>query len=102
MDFNKIKEVVNDPVTLDTELKKLFEKMDKGKKGYVPFDLIHHQLEEEAKKLGHEIHCENHKPGELEKGEKLADPEGKGRVNYEGFKRLVLAAIQHHKEEHHH
>lgn len=102
MDLKKIKEIVNDPTKLEAELKKLFEKMDKEKKGYVSFDLIHHQLEEESKKLGHEIHCEDHKPGELEKGKKIADPEEKGKVDYEGFKRLVLAAIKHHKEEHHH
>ena len=101
MDLEKIKELENDPAKLDAELKKLFDKMDTEKKGYVSFDVVHHQLEEEAKKYGHEIHCEDHKPGDLEKGEKLADPEGKGKVDYEGFKRLVLAAIQHHKDEHH-
>ena len=59
MNLKKIKEIVNDPVKLDAELKKIFEKMDTEKKGYVAFGVVHHQLEEKAKKLGHEIHCED-------------------------------------------
>ena len=53
------------------------------------------------KKLGKEIHEEDHKPGELEAAEKICDPNKTGKVEYEGFKALVLASIKHHKEHGH-
>ena len=50
------------------------------------------------KKFGKEVHEEDHKPGELEAAQKLCDPKGTGKVEFEGFKALVLASIKHHKE----
>ena len=68
------------------------------KKGYVTFDCVHHSLEEVMKKFGKEVHEEDHKPGELDAAKKLCDPKGTGKVEFEGFKALVLASIKHHKE----
>ena len=101
VDKEKIKEILADPAKLEAELKKFFEKMDTEKKGYVTFDTIHHSLEEVMKKLGKEIHEEDHKPGELEAAEKICDPNKTGKVEFEGFKALVLASIKHHKEHDH-
>ena len=97
-DKEKVKEILNDPAKLDAELKKFFAEMDKDKKGYVTFDCVHHSLEDVMRKLGKDIHEEDHKPGELEAAEKICDPKKTGKVEFEGFKALVLASIKYHKE----
>lgn len=100
-DKEEVKKILEDPARLDAELKKFFEKMDTEKKGYVTFDTVHHSLEDVMKKFGKEVHEEDHKPGELEAAEKICDPNKTGKVEFEGFKALVLASIKHHKEHGH-
>ena len=102
VDKEKAIEIMNDPAKLEDELKKFFTEMDKDKKGYVAFDCVHHSLEEVMKKFGKEVHEEDHKPGELEAAQKLCDPKGTGKVEFEGFKALILASIKHHKEHSEH
>ena len=97
-DKEKVKEILSDPAKLDAELKKFFAEMDKDKKGYVSFDCVHHSLEDVMRKFGKDIHEEDHKPGELEGAEKICDPKKTGKVEFEGFKALVLASIKYHKE----
>ena len=98
MEKEQIKELLANPEKLDSGLNKSFAEMDKEKKGYVTFDCVHHSLEEVMKKFGKEVHEEDHKPGELDAAKKLCDPKGTGKVEFEGFKALVLASIKHHKE----
>ena len=97
-DKEKAMEIMNDPAKLEAELKKFFAEMDKDKKDYVTFYCVHHSLEELMKKFGKEVHEEDHKPGELEAAQKLCDPKGTGKAEFEGFKALVLASIKYHKE----
>ncbi len=98
MDKDKMKEMLNNPEKLDAQLKQFFEEMDKEKKGYVSFDTVHHSLHKALEKLGKTVHEEEHKPGELEAAQKICDPKGTGKVDYEGFKALVVASMKHQVE----
>ena len=98
MNDDQVKDILNHPDKLDEGLKKFFAEMDKENKGYVSFDVVHHSLHKALEKQGKVIHEDEHKPGELEAGEKICDPKGTGRVEYEGFKALVLASMKHKLE----
>lgn len=98
MDKEKVKEMLNNPEKLDAQLKEFFNQMDKEKKGFVSFDTVHNSLHAALEKLGKTIHEEEHKPGELDAAKKICDPNGTGKVNYEGFKALVVASMKHQAE----
>ena len=102
MNDDQVKDILNHPDKLDEGLKKLFEEMDKDKKGYVSFDVVHHSLHKAIERYGKVVKEEDHKPGELEGAEKICDPKGTGKVEYEGFKALVLAAMKFQLEHGHH
>jgi len=98
MDKEKIKDLLDHPEKLDEGLKKFFAEMDKENKGYVTFDVVHHSLHKALEKYGKVIHEHEHKEGELEGAQKICDPKGTGKVEYEGFKALVMASMKHQLE----
>ena len=98
MEKEKIKELLDNPSRLDEGLKKSFEEMDKEKKGYVTFEVVHQSLHKALEQYGKIIHEEDHKEGELEGAKKICDPKGTGKVDFEGFKALVIASMKHQLE----
>ncbi len=98
MEKEQIKELLANPEKLDAGLKKSFAEMDKEKKGYVSFETVHHSLHKALEKFGKVIHEHEHKPGELENARKICDPKGTDKVDFEGFKALIVASLKHSLE----
>ena len=89
--MDKIKEVVNNPALLEEKLKEFFAKVDKDNRGYITPDELKLAMEETGKRL-------NLPKPEKEQGRKLCDPEGTGKITFEGFRRLSLAIIEKAKQ----
>ena len=104
MNDEQVKELMNNPQKLEEELRKFFAEIDKENKGYVSFETVHQSLHKAYEKYGKKIEESEHKPGELEKAREICDPKNTGKVEYEGFKALVLYAMKHQSEhgKHHH
>lgn len=98
VDKEKIREIINDPVKLDQHLRRIFDEMDKDKKGYVDFETVHKTVEAKLLKIGKEVHESDHKPGDLDKAKAIACPNNDDKVTYDGFKTLMLAGLKHHRE----
>ena len=97
--MDKLKAVVNDPAKLEEELKKAFEKMDADKKGYISHEVLKTALIEQAKALGLPKPEKEPTEEEREKARKIADPDGTGKITFENFRKLALAAIEKGKRE---
>ena len=92
--MDKVKEVVNDPVKLEENLKKAFEKMDADKKGWVSHEVLKEALIAQAQALGLPKPEKEPTEEEKEKAKKIADPDGSGKITFENFKKLMLAGIE--------
>ena len=97
--MDKIKAVVNDPVKLEEELKKAFDKIDTEHKGYISFEALIHALIEQTKALGLPKPEKQPSDEEKAKGRKIADPDGSGKIIFENFKKFLIAAIEKAKAE---
>ena len=98
MEKEKIKELLANPAKLEEGLKKSFAEMDKENKGWVTFDVVHHSLHKALEQYGKVIQENEHKEGELENAQKICDPKGTGKVDFEGFKALIVASLKHSLE----
>jgi Ca2+-binding EF-hand superfamily protein len=98
MEKEKIKELLANPAKLEEGLKKSFAEMDKENKGWVTFDVVHHSLHKALEQYGKVIQEHEHKEGELENAQKICDPKGTGKVDFEGFKALIVASLKHSLE----
>ena len=97
--MDKVKEVVNDPVKLEENLKKAFEKMDADKKGWVSHEVLREALIAQAQAIGLPKPEKEPTEEEKEKARKLADPDGTGKITYENFVKLMKAGIEKAKKE---
>ena len=106
MNTEQVKEILNNPQKLDEGLKKFFAEMDKENKGYVSFETVHQNLHKALERSGKKVEEKDHKPGELETAEEICDPKHTGKVDYEGFKALILLSlkyqVEHGHDKHHH
>ena len=96
--MDKIKEVVNNPALLEEKLKEFFAKVDKDNRGYITPDELKLAMEETGKRLNLPKPEKEPTEEEKEKAKKLCDPEGTGKINFEGFRRLSLAIIEEGKK----
>ena len=96
--MDKVKEVVNDPVKLEENLKKAFEKMDADKKGWVSHEVLKEALIAQAQALGLPKQEKEPTEEEKEKARKIADPDGTGKITYENFVKLMKAGIEKAKQ----
>ena len=96
--MDKVKEVVNDPVKLEENLKKAFEKMDADKKGWVSHEVLKEALIAQAQALGLPKPEKEPTDEEKEKARKIADPDGTGKITYENFVKLMKAGIEKAKQ----
>lgn len=96
--MEKIKEVVNNPALLEEKLKEFFDKADKEKKGYITHEELKQALENIAKELNLPKPEKEPTEEEKEKAKKIADPDGTGKIIFESFRKLSLAAIEEGKK----
>ena len=95
--MDKIKEIVNDPAKLEASIKDTWAKISKG-----AASMTHEEF-----KVAAEAHAKTlnlpgmQQPTEAEKeaAKKLVDPNGTGKIDFEGFKKLVHAGIEKGKKE---
>ena len=96
--MDKIKEICNNPALLEEKLKEFFAKVDKENKGYISHEELKLALETTAKELNLPKPEKEPTEEEKEKAKKIADPDGTGKITFEGFRRLSLAAVEEGKK----
>lgn len=96
--MEKYKEIANDPAKLEASLKETWAKIDAKGEGSVTYEVFEAAAREISKQMNLPKGPE---PTEAEKeaAKKLVDPNGTGKVNFEGFKLLVQAGIAKAKKE---
>ena len=95
--MDKFKEIVNDPAKLEAHLKETWAKISKGADS-----VTHEEFKVAAEEMAKTLNLPGmHQPTEEEKAaaKKIADPNGTGKINFEGFKALVQAGIAKGKKE---
>ena len=95
--MEKYKEICNDPAKLEAHLKETWAKLAKGADS-----ITHEEFKVAAEAMVKTMNLPGlHQPTEEEKAaaKKLADPNGTGKINFEGFKALIHAAIEKGRKE---
>ena len=95
--MDKLKETFSDPAKIEAFLKDAWSKIDTKGEGSVTYEEYLTKANALAKSLG----VPEEKPPteeELAKAKKVADPNGTGKINFEGFKALVLAMAEEAKK----
>ena len=96
--MEKLKEIIADPAKLEAFLKDSWAKIDAKGEGAVTYEQYATQADAIWKSWG----MPEEKPPteeEIAQAKKIADPNGTGKVNYEGFKALMHAMIEEAKKE---
>ena len=96
--MEKYKEIVNDPAKLEAAMKDAWAKIDAKGQGFV----THEEFRVAAEAMAKTMNLPGVQPPteeEKEKAKKLVDPDGTGKINYEGFVKLVKAGIEKGKRE---
>ena len=96
--MEKYKEIANDPVKLEAALKDAWAKLDTKGVGYV----THEEFRAAAEAMSKNLNLPGIKPltdEERARAKKIADPNGTGKITFEGFKALVQAGIAKGKKE---
>ena len=95
--MDKLKEIFSDPSKIEAFLKDSWAKIDTKGEGSVSYEEYLARADALAKSLG----IPEEKPpteAEIAAAKKVADPNGTGKVNYEGFKALMSAKIEDAKK----
>ena len=95
--MEKFQEIINDPAKLEAFLKDSWAKIDAKGEGAVTYEQYIAGADAISKSLGF---AEEKPPTEEEiaAAKKVADPNGTGKVNFEGFKALMNAMIEETKK----
>ena len=96
--MEQYKEIVNDPAKLQASLKEAWAKIDVNGKGFVnpqEFGAGMAMIAQTMKVPGMKPPTEEEK----ERFKKILDPEGTGKITFEGFVRLANAGIEKAKKE---
>ena len=96
--MEKYKEIANDPVKLEAALKDTWAKIDTKGVGYV----THEEFRAASEAMAKNLNLPGIKPltdEERARAKKIADPNGTGKITFEGFKALVQAGIAKGKKE---
>ena len=96
--MDKVKELVKDPAVLEAKIKEFWSKIDVNGEGSVALADFKTRSEKLAKSEGLEAVISNN-PEDKEKGKKILDPNGTGKVNFEGFNNFLKAGIEKFKRE---
>ena len=97
--MDKIKEIVNDPAKLEASFKETWAKIDAKGEGAVSYDDFKTASEAIGKAMGLPKPPQPPTAAEIEAAKKIADPNGTGKINFEGFRALCLAGIEKAKKE---
>ena len=95
--MEQFKEIISDPAKLEAFLKDSWAKIDAKGEGAVTYEEYCAGADAISKSLG----FPEEKPPteeEIAAAKKIADPNGTGKVNYEGFKALMNAMIEDAKK----
>ena len=95
--MDKLKEIFSDPAKTEAFLKDSWAKIDAKGEGAVTYDEYCAGADAISKSLG----FPEEKPPteeEIAAAKKIADPNGTGKVNFEGFKALVQAMVEEAKK----
>ena len=92
----KVKAAINDPAKLEAEAKKVFAKLDLKKQGYLEVATLE---DIDAKLLALNLPGPKITKEHKEALKKLADPNGTGKVNEEGFVNMVKTVVAKLKEQ---
>ena len=96
--MEKCKEIMSDPAKLEAFLKDSWAKIDAKGEGAVSYEQYIAGANAISKSLG----FPEEKPPteeEIAAAKKIADPNGTGKINFEGFKALMNAMIEEAKKE---
>ena len=96
--MEKYKEIANDPVKLEAALKDAWAKFDSKGVGYV----THEEFRAASEAMAKNLNLPGIKPltdEERARAKKIADPNGTGKITFEGFKALVQAGIAKGRKE---
>ena len=95
--MEKYKEIANDPAKLEASLKDTWAKIAKGAPS-----ITHEEFKVASIEFAKTLNLPKApEPTEAEKeaAKKLVDPNGTGKVDFEGFRKLCLAGIEKAKKE---
>ena len=95
--MEKYKEIANDPAKLEASLKDTWAKIAKGAPS-----ITHEEFKVASIEFAKTLNLPKApEPTEAEKeaAKKLVDPNGTGKIDFEGFKKLVHAGIEKGKKE---
>ena len=96
--MEKCKEIMSDPAKLEAFLKDSWAKIDAKGEGAVSYEQYIAGANAISKSLG----FPEEKPPteeEIAAAKKIVDPNGTGKINFEGFKALMNAMIEEAKKE---
>ena len=96
--MEKCKEIMSDPAKLEAFLKDSWAKIDAKGEGAVTYEQYIAGANAISKSLG----FPEEKPPteeEIAAAKKIADPNGTGKISFEGFKALMNAMIEEAKKE---
>ena len=96
--MDAIKELLKDPAKLEATLKDTWAKIDAKNEGSVPFDVFRAILEKMAAEKQMAVMLPTTDKGKDE-FKKITDPTNSGKVNFDGFKAIVLQGIENMKKE---
>lgn len=89
--------IMKDPVKLEAEAKKIFEKLDKDKKGYLDVAVIKDIEENKLPQL--KVPMPQLPKEKKEALLKLADPEGTGKITLENYLKMTKAVVEKMKAD---
>ena len=89
--------IMKDPVKLEAEAKKIFEKLDKDKKGYLDVAVIRDIEENKLSQL--KVPMPQLPKEKKEALLKLADPEGTGKITLENYLKMTKAVVEKMKAD---
>ena len=93
----KILEIIKNPTLVEEHAKKLFEKLDHDKKGYLDIAIIEDIAENKLNKLN--VPIPRLPKEQREQLKKVADPNGTGKITLDGYKAMVKAVIEKMKAD---
>ena len=96
--MDKVKELLADPAKLEATIKDSWTKIDTKNEGEVQFDTFKTCCEQIAKEMGITEMLPTTDKGK-EEFKQITDPNNTGKVNFEGFKKIVQTGIDNMKKK---
>ena len=95
--MDKVKELLADPAKMEATIKGSWAKIDAKNEGEVPLETFIACCEHIAKEMGITEMLPTTDKGK-EEFKKITDPNNTGKVNFEGFQKIVQTGIENMKK----